>query len=488
MSEVRPTAAPPRRLLYEPMSPDDARALLERALSALETRGVRVASERARDLLEGAGATVDRSAGTARVPAPLANGALDRAPAAFMIAGRQPERDATVSAEAPLLAAAAAAAAVLDVESGERREATARDVIDACRLADALFEVAAVWAPPAQAGGARARGCPPALEPCLTGTTKHVIFTDVADVAAAEVLVGAAAAVAGSAGEARRRPPFSALERSPWPDDEAVAAIDAALTCAEAGLPVGFLLPLAGEESASDVAAAATAVAAAALAAGALVQLAIPGAPFVAPLLPAVVASATSAGPAPATTAGPAAYLATLAASQILGRVHLPVATGFAAGPATGAPRWEAAVDNVFLGLTGALSRSGLVCGAGLLDGGDAYAPEQLMLDVETFSYAAAVGAGMAVDDETIAAETIAAVGAGGNALGQKHTRRHMKDVWRTRLFDRASYEAWSHAGRPGAADRARERAAEILATHDVPPPEAETVATLRRIIEKAGL
>ena len=161
------------------------------------------------------------------------------------------------------------------------------------------------------------------------------------------------------------------------------------------------------------------------------------------------------------------------------------------AGPvAAGAvePTWESAVDNLFAGLTASLSRCGLVCGAGLLDGGTVYTALQLLLDVETWSNAAAIGAGIVVDDETLALETIAAIGIGGNALGQKHTRRHMKDVWRTRLFDRAPYDAWDRDGRRDATDHARESACQTLAAHVTAPLEAETVATLRRIIEKAGL
>ena len=100
----------------------------------------------------------------------------------------------------------------------------------------------------------------------------------------------------------------------------------------------------------------------------------------------------------------------------------------------------------------------------------------------------AKIADGIAVDDETIALETIEAIGVGGNALGQRHTRRHMKDVWRPRLFDRASYDVWDREGRKGAADRAAALAAELSATHEVPPLEAEKRSTLRRIIATAGL
>ena len=79
-------------------------------------------------------------------------------------------------------------------------------------------------------------------------------------------------------------------------------------------------------------------------------------------------------------------------------------------------------------------------------------------------------------------------MGIGGNALGQRHTRRHMKDVWRPRLFDRSAFEAWQREGRPGAPGRAAALADAVCAGHEVPPLDVEKRATLRRIIATAGL
>ena len=65
------------------------------------------------------------------------------------------------------------------------------------------------------------------------------------------------------------------------------------------------------------------------------------------------------------------------------------------------------------------------------------------------------IAAGITVDDETIALDAIKQVGIGGNYLGQRHTRRHMKDVWRPRLLDRSMWDAWVASGREGAYEKA---------------------------------
>ena len=91
-----------------------------------------------------------------------------------------------------------------------------------------------------------------------------------------------------------------------------------------------------------------------------------------------------------------------------------------------------------------------------------AFSPAQLVLDAETWSTCATIARGIAVDDETIALDTIAA---------DRHRRQRPRpaahappheDVWRPRLFDRGSYDvvASARAGGRGASARRRSRRA----------------------------
>ncbi len=76
-----------------------------------------------------------------------------------------------------------------------------------------------------------------------------------------------------------------------------------------------------------------------------------------------------------------------------------------------------------------------------------------------------------------------AQVGIGGNYLGQRHTRRHMKDVWRPRLLDRSSWDAWVAGGRKGAPETAAELVRTTLAGHTVAPLEAAVADRINEII-----
>ncbi|HMK92991.1 MAG TPA: trimethylamine methyltransferase family protein, partial [Thermoleophilia bacterium] len=261
--------------------------------------------------------------------------------------------------------------------------------------------------------------------------------------------------------------------------------LDPLLRCARGGLACAWLTQAIldpDDAATAGLVAGVTAFHAAALAACTVQQLAAPRSPFAVPALPAAIELH-----APAFGSGAEYAAAFGAVAQLAAHAGLPVTSGFPL-TRTAADEWSAAAEAAFALQAAALGGAALVAGAGHTDRGTVYSPAQLVLDAETWSNVAAVAAGIEVDDESIALDTIAAIGIGGNALAQKHTRRHMKDVWRPRLFDRSAYDVWDREGRPGAHERAAALAGDLVAGHEVPLLDAEKAATLRRIIETAGL
>ena len=418
-----------------------------------------------------------------------AEAAATSAPSTFVLAGRVPEHDVTLGAGHVWLAAGAATAGAAGVPERVRRlaggdsvPATLADLDDAVRLADALPEVAVLAGPPLRAAGASA-GL--ALARCVVGTSKHVMAGLLMSADEAEMAVELATAVAGSADEARLRPPLSLCG--------GVAALDAALAFARAGLPVGLVL--APAEAAAGVPAPPTAPGVTAttapdlgpalirhhaglLAGCAAVQAAAPGAPFL------YVADPTAAG-LPAS--GASASLFQLAAAQLAAHVGLPFVAG---GVRTSShePDWQACQQDAFVSMTTTASGAGVTGGAGLLGAATAFSPQQLVMDGEIFSWNAMIAAGIHVDDETIALDAIKAVGIGGNYLGQRHTRRHMKDVWRPRLLDRSMWDAWVASGREGAYEKATALAGQLLAEHTCVPLGAEARGVIERVSAGPGL
>ena len=270
--------------------------------------------------------------------------------------------------------------------------------------------------------------------------------------------------MAGSAAEARRRPPLSLVAIG--------ERLDAALVFAAEGLPVGGVACVPAPQAPADLAAALVLAHAAALAACAAVQAAAPGAPVF------YVAQPRAMG----WRLGTAQHnLFALAAGQLAARVGLPFVTSVFT-TSSPEPDWQASTENTFAGLSGALARAAVVAGAGLLAGGEIFSCEQLVMDAELFSVVAKIAAAAEVDDETIALETIAKVGIGGNYLSERHTRRHMKEVWRPRLLDRSPWDAWVAGGRQGSYDKAIDYVQMIIDEHMVTPLSDSVAAELETI------
>ena len=446
---AEPQAVEPRPIMTTPAH------LALRALSADDLARVHTA---ALELLGAEGAAADAAA--------------QSAPGSFVLAGRVSGHDVFVGAGQVWLAAGIPTAGPAGVPSrvrplagGDPVPPTAADLDAVCRLADALPEVAIVAGPPVRAAGETVLG---ELARCFAGTSKHLMAAGLTTAAEAEAAVAMATAVAGSAEELRRRPPLS-LCGGP-------AALDAALVFARAGLPVGLSMPR-GDET-DDLAAAIVRHHAGVLVGCAAVQAAAPGAPFLYTADPVAVGL-------PA--AGPASTLFQLAAAQLADHVGLSIVAG---GMRTGShePDWQACTQDSFAALSTLAAGADVTGGAGSLGAGTAFSLQQLVMDTEIFSWNAKIAAGITVDEEAVAFDTIAQVDIGGNFLGQRHTRRHMKDVWRPRLLDRSMWDVWVASGREGAYEQASALAGRLLAEHEVVPLGDEVSGTLLRIVAEAGL
>lgn len=128
-----------------------------------------------------------------------------------------------------------------------------------------------------------------------------------------------------------------------------------------------------------------------------------------------------------------------------------------------------------------------LMYGAGMLDSGLIFSYAQLIIDNDIFKMVRKVLQGIVIDDEHLALEAIKAVGPGGDHLMQEHTMKYMRTLPSApNLIERGNYERWLKSGGKDFAQRAAERASELLASHKPLPLEETVVSTLRSIVEEA--
>jgi len=124
--------------------------------------------------------------------------------------------------------------------------------------------------------------------------------------------------------------------------------------------------------------------------------------------------------------------------------------------------------------------------GAGLLNGSKILSYPHMVMETEIYSIVQKVAGGIEVSDETLALDVIRKVGPNGTYLAEKHTRAHMKEIWRPNVWDRTPYDTWLREGKKGALHKATEIADDILENYRPEPLPEDVVQELRTIVARA--
>ena len=121
-----------------------------------------------------------------------------------------------------------------------------------------------------------------------------------------------------------------------------------------------------------------------------------------------------------------------------------------------------------------------------MIESGVTFDCGQLVMDNEIARMIKHVVNGIPVDDETLAVEDIAKVGAFGDFLSLDATLRHMRELSQPTVLDRRVREDWEARGATDLATRTRARALELIETHEPLPLDADMAKQIRGIIEAA--
>jgi trimethylamine--corrinoid protein Co-methyltransferase len=466
------------KIKLEVLTNDEVLRIHAATLDVLKNVGVRFPSKRALAILEAQGAHIDWEKCIARIPSQLVEDALAKAPPVYSLAARHPDQDLQLDGNHVYLGTDGCGVEVLDLDSGELRRSSLRDVAEIARIADCLPEIAFHWV------AVSAQDCPKEsrslheLKAIWENSTKHVQTESIYCETEAAAAIEMAALLMGGREELRKRPILSMMQCTASPLGQDGGSLDAALVAAEAGVPVGFMTMAACLTTAPATLAGALVVGnAEVLGALTLIESAYPGSPF----FYAAAQTSSDLRTGSYTGGGPEDFLFGAATNHLADYYNLPLSMGsFATGSKQ--PDWQAGIDNSLSTLMASAVMSDMLLGAGLLDGSRIWSYEQMLMDCEIYRLVGKLVAGIPVDEEALALDTIQVVGPGGNFLGQKHTLQHMRERWVPKLFDRRPYEVWLEKG-DGPRDWARSRAQEILATHEPEPLDKRLSQELSRII-----
>ena len=478
MTVERPAIEPIRTTYRVQFLSDEQLDQLQAAtLQILEDVGVRFPSQKALTIFADHGAWVDRDTQMVKIPRDLVRQAMATVPRYFHVGARDPACDFRLEDGVTYFTTDGCGVETVDLETRRRRPSCKADVGRMARVADYLSSIAFYW--PMVSAQDYGKTAPlHELDASWNNTVKHVQSETLMGEISARYAVEMATVIAGDRDELRRRPVFSLVVCTIAPLVQDKEGIEGALILAEAGVPVGFLaMPTLGTTAPATLAGALAMADAEVISATVLMQLASPGAP--------VFHSIMHAWADPRSgnyVAYPLDSSGRYAPVDMAHHWGMP-SFGGAFGTESGAPgTWQAAadvaLDPFMVGLTGAE----WVTGIGLNESFTLLYPEAIILDDDLYHRARYALMDVDVSPETLALDTVRAVGPGGHFLAQKHTRKYMRGAMKRAV----THQMDQSGGYRDPLEVAREKVAWILENHQPEPLEEAKKAELTRILEAA--
>ena len=141
--------------------------------------------------------------------------------------------------------------------------------------------------------------------------------------------------------------------------------------------------------------------------------------------------------------------------------------------------------EKTITSLLPALAGANLIYGLGMLESGVTIDYAQLVMDAEFARMIKYTVAGIPVDDDTLAVEDIAKVGAFGDFLSLDATLKHMRELSQPVILDRRVREDWESRGATDLYGRCHAKAKEILAEYQPPQLDDDVKKRIRAIVEE---
>jgi trimethylamine--corrinoid protein Co-methyltransferase len=352
------------------------------------------------------------------------------------------------------------------------------------RVSDCLSSIAFYW-PMVSAQDYDALAPLHELDASFNNTAKHVQTETVMGAKAAHYAVRMAEVIAGDSQHLRKRPPLSALICTIAPLGQDREGIEAAMVYAAAGIPVGFMaMPTMGSTAPAVPGGALVVGNAEVASAMTLMQLVAPGAP----VFHSILVSVMDPHSASYIVSHPEKYLSNAAQVQLAHDWGVPALSGTFGVDAVQPAIWQLGRDSVYTALMCALAGTDITIGLGMLSASTLLAPEQIIFDDEIYHTHRILAEGLDASGDALALDVIAAVGAGGHYLAQKHTRQNVRHKWIPQLsHPRPVGRGSDLAAPPDIRERAKAEVERILSTHDPEPLDAAAQAELTAILDAAA-
>ena len=471
--------------LYRPLSDEQIETIHQASLSILEKTGFTFESglEDTLDMLEEAGARIDRPNSRIYFPRDLVQEQAAKVPERVVLYSRDGKNDLDLTEDRVYLGTGGAAIKILDLETGKARPSTLMDVYELGRLVDKLDNIHFFVRPCIPTDIPETAYDVNVFYACLRATGKHVMG-GVNDVKSFHDVLELASMVAGGLGKLQEKPFISVI--TSFAISPLKLCTQSTLIMQEAiryRIPVALSsAPMAGATSPITMAGTLAQLHAEQLAGIAICQLTNPASPLLYGGIPGMANLRTMGYQGGGVECG----MMNAAIHQLACHIKVP---NYNSSGLTDAkiPDAQAGWEKAFTTLLVAMGGSNYIHhAAGMLESMLTVAYEQYVIDDEIIGMSCKVLKGIDVDPEHLALEVIDSVGPGGNFMMSTHTLDHMRDEYfdGNGVTDRKSGETWEEEGSLDARDRARRIAKEILASHQpqIIPPQID--ARIRKRFE----
>jgi trimethylamine---corrinoid protein Co-methyltransferase len=426
-------------------------------IDVLERAGVRVDHDESLKLLKEAGCLVkDR---VVKIPGWMIDEAIRVAPSKINIYNREGQPAMSLESNLTYYGTGSDLPFHLDLESGIRRNSVKQDVVNAARVIDHLpnLDFAMSYGIPRDVQADR--GDLHQFAALTLNCAKPIIFTAFNE-DNLKIIIDMAAAAAGSHEDLRERPFLILYDEPISPLIHTREGMAKMFTCIEYGVPVIYTPGVvAGGTCPVTKAGTIVQMNAESLSGLLIAQLKKKGAQVI------IGGGATPMEMNSTATlyGSPDAAMNYCAMSELARFYKLPNFTEAGCSNAP-VPDAQAGMEASMGLLLNQLCGANLVHDVGYLDGGKTGSLPFLAMCDDFISAARYIGAGTAVNPETIGVDNIVGVGPSGHYLGEEHTMKHFRsEIWMPTIFNRMMYETWEQLGSKDCFDLAREKVKAIL-------------------------
>jgi trimethylamine--corrinoid protein Co-methyltransferase len=447
-------------------------------LEILEQVGVRADTPRILQVFKDGGADINEHNKLVKIPQNLVLEAISKAPKKIRLCARNPKWDIILEDDRVSFGLGGSPKSrILDINTGNFRSPTKKDIEDTTRLGDALSGYSFIQ------NLGHASDKPPEVQyvhvshAMMNNGEKHLLCTAPSAEEARFVID------MGMAIEDLSKRPVISIYTNPASPLILTPSQENIIESASRGVPmVVCTAPMAGVTAPMTLAGAVVQNLCENLMVLTLAQLVRPGIPVVLGATPTVIDPRTSMF----TIGSPEFMVEQILSTELSHYYHLPYFGGGGTSDSK-LPDGQAAAEAAMTALTSAMAGMNMIQDCAVIAFDDAGCLEMAVIVDEIIGMVERILRGASIDDESLALDVIEKVGPGGHFMSQKHTLEHAKkELYIPKIFDRNPESTWLKAGGKDIRQVANERAKKILTEHRPTPLPKDVQQKLDEIVREA--